>query len=155
VDARSVARDYWLEPIPPERMPYVAADLLASGYDSPLLREAAGASPSDPREARGLFIAALQELRVWLEDEAQARLRQAALLAGSFNRGEMSLESLVSALMNLWKLDDVMYDGVAEPAARLAWLAWAHGDHLYERNGGDEALRREAKIVAAFADGEP
>jgi hypothetical protein len=44
VDARLVAREYWLKPIFPERMPYVAAELLASGYDSPSLREAAGVS---------------------------------------------------------------------------------------------------------------
>jgi hypothetical protein len=51
-----VARDYWLKPIYPEQIPYVAAELLASGYDSPSLREAAGVSAADSREARMLFI---------------------------------------------------------------------------------------------------
>jgi len=155
VDARSVARDYWLKPIYPEQMPYVAAELLASDYDSPSLREAAGASATDPHEARRLFIEALQELGVWLDEERQAALNEAASLARSFTRGGLSVDSFVSALLNLWDLDDVMYDGVAEPAERLAWLAWMHGDdNLYEENGGDEALRSEAEIVASFSEGE-
>jgi hypothetical protein len=154
VDARLVARDYWLKPIYPEQMPYVAAELLASGYDSPSLREAAGVSAADSREARRLFIEALQELGVWLDEERQAALWQAASLARSFTRDEISIDSFVSALMNLWELDDVMYGGVAEPAERLASLAWTHEHPAYEENGGDEALRSEAEIVASFYQGE-
>jgi hypothetical protein len=154
VDPRSVARDYWLKPIYPERMPYVAAELLASGYDSPLLREAAGASAADSREARRLFIEALQELGVW-RDQEQAELCEAASLARSFTRGEISIDSLVSALMNLWDLDEVMYGGVPKRAERLASFAWDREASLfYEGNGGDDALRSEAEIVASFAEGD-
>jgi hypothetical protein len=154
VDALSVARDYWLKPIYPEQMPYVAAELLASGYDTPSLREAAGVSASDAAEARRLFIDALHELGAWVDQE-QAELYQAALVARSFTRDEISIDSLVSALMRLWDLDEVMYGGVPEPAQRLANLAWhREGSRLYQEEGGDEALRREAKFIASFCQSE-
>jgi hypothetical protein len=134
-------------------MPYVAAELLASGYDTPSLREAAGVSASDAEEARRLFSDALQELGAWVDQE-QAEL-YAALLARLFTRGEISIDSLVSALMSLWDLDEVMYGGVPEPAQPLANLAWhREGSRLYEEEGGDEALRREAKFVASFCQSE-
>jgi hypothetical protein len=40
--AAQVAVDYWHEPLVPESLPMVAAQLLAHGYDSPALRECAG-----------------------------------------------------------------------------------------------------------------
>jgi hypothetical protein len=154
VDARLVARDYWLRPIHSEQMPHLAAELLASGYDSPLLREAAGVPAADVREARRLFVEALQELGVW-RDQEQTELHEAALLARSFTTGELSIDSFVSALMRLWDLDEVMYGGVPKPAERLASLAWDREASLfYEGNGGDDALRSEAEIVASFAEAE-
>jgi hypothetical protein len=42
----------------------VAVRAMASGMDSPALRELAGLSPIDPRDARDLFNKALRELNV-------------------------------------------------------------------------------------------
>jgi hypothetical protein len=55
-----------------EELPWIAADALARGLDSPYLRRAAGATASDVREARDLFVEALGELGYTLVDEQPA-----------------------------------------------------------------------------------
>lgn len=57
---------------PTEELPAIATDALLRGLDSPSLREAAGASASDVRDARDLFEAALAELGVEMPDEQDA-----------------------------------------------------------------------------------
>jgi hypothetical protein len=42
VQPDQVAVGYWLDPIPPEDMPVLAARMLAEGHDTPALRRAAG-----------------------------------------------------------------------------------------------------------------
>ena len=62
-----VAIDFWLRPIAPENMPMIAAQLLlADGYDSPALRDAAGlCARDDPRDIRSAFQQALVALSVF------------------------------------------------------------------------------------------
>jgi len=44
---------FWLDPIPPEQMPVLAARMPAEGHDAPALRRAAGCSRrGDPRDIR-------------------------------------------------------------------------------------------------------
>lgn len=47
---------------PVEELSFIAADALVRGIDSPLLREAAAASPADWYQSRDSFVAALDEL---------------------------------------------------------------------------------------------
>lgn len=48
----------------PEELPHVASRALARGIDAPALRELAGLGPSDPREARDLFMLAMAQLGI-------------------------------------------------------------------------------------------
>ncbi|SIM57590.1 hypothetical protein [Micromonospora cremea] len=68
-------------------LPIAAAYALTGGFDSPALRELAGLSKGQPREAVDLFRQAMEELGWAVPDESAARLhlmRKAAsdLLAG-------------------------------------------------------------------------
>ncbi len=60
---------------PSEQLPVLATEALVRGVDSPLLREAAGASTNDPREARETFVAALDELGIPVPERSDAILR--------------------------------------------------------------------------------
>ena len=52
---------------PPEELPSLAAQALADGeIDGPLLRELAGLSAHQVREAREMFLAAMAELNIRL-----------------------------------------------------------------------------------------
>ena len=51
-----------LDEQPVEELSFIAADALVRGIDSPLLREAAGASPANWFQSRDTFVAALEEL---------------------------------------------------------------------------------------------
>ncbi len=63
----------------PEELPGLAARALAEGLDSPALRELAGLSRNDPRQARDLFAVAMEQLGV----EAPASRWDAARLWAS------------------------------------------------------------------------
>jgi hypothetical protein len=58
-----------------EQLPGIATDALVRGLDSPALREAAGTSPREVRDATDLFKAALAELEIDLPDEQEALWR--------------------------------------------------------------------------------
>ena len=58
---------------PTEDLSDLAADALAHGIDSPSLRILAGTSKGDVREARDLFVEAMEELGVEMPSEAEAR----------------------------------------------------------------------------------
>lgn len=60
---------------PSEDLPAIATDALVRGIDSPYLRRAAGASASDVREARDLFVIALEELGYSAPAEQEALWR--------------------------------------------------------------------------------
>jgi hypothetical protein len=73
VEPREAAIRFWLDPIPPEEMPMLAARMLAEGGDTPALRRAAGYSRrDDPRDIREEFGQALDELGAWLPDRGAA-----------------------------------------------------------------------------------
>lgn len=57
---------FWLDPVPPEEMPVLAARMLAGGHDTPALRRAAGGSRrDDPRDIRQELGQALGEQGAW------------------------------------------------------------------------------------------
>lgn len=67
-----IAAKLVLDEQPSEELPAVAADALSRGVDSPALRALAGTSPREVRDARDLFIAALDELGIASPDEQDA-----------------------------------------------------------------------------------
>jgi hypothetical protein len=54
-----------------ERIPWLAAELMVAGFDTPSLRVAAGLMPDDLDDAEEVFRAALAELGVAREDDGQ------------------------------------------------------------------------------------
>jgi hypothetical protein len=148
VDSQLAALDYWLKPLHPEQMPDVATALLVAGYDSPSLREAAGLSAEDPITIREVFSQALKELGVWFETRNEAAVHAAKDLAKDYVMGQLSIRSLVREVLGLWEFDEVVYDAVPPEAERLAWLAQAYGNDLYDELGGDEALEQAAASLA-------
>ncbi|ABS03860.1 hypothetical protein [Kineococcus radiotolerans] len=77
--------------LPPEQMPDWAAHALARGYDSPALRELAGA-PQDPRARRDLLTTALDELGAPQLSDHQALWVMAHTHARSIVEGLISPE---------------------------------------------------------------
>lgn len=76
---------------PSEQLPDLAAKLLAtSEVDSPSLRELAGLASDDVRQARELFLAALQELGVQIPGEHDSYLEQARFWAREMLAGSLS-----------------------------------------------------------------
>ena len=75
---------------PSEELPGLATDALVRGLDSPALRQAAGSSPNDPREAADLFRTALEELGITAGDEQEALWALARHVAGQILTGERS-----------------------------------------------------------------
>jgi hypothetical protein len=58
---------------PPEELPSIAADALVAGVDSPSLRLVAGTPTREYQDARELFIAAANELRLPVPTPEEAR----------------------------------------------------------------------------------
>lgn len=71
-------------------LPRVALEALEAGYDSPSLRQVAGASGADPRDINDLFIRALTELRIQMPSPADAALSLARQIAGEVVQGTIS-----------------------------------------------------------------
>jgi hypothetical protein len=72
-----VSAGFWLKPIAPENMPVIAAQLLASGCDSPAVRVAAGlAAHGDPRSIGSASLGALVGAGGWIPGRAAACARR-------------------------------------------------------------------------------
>jgi len=75
---------------PSEDLPALAAEALALGFDSPSLREAAGISRHDVREARDRFEDALAELGIEIPDRVDATWLLVRRVAQEIVDGEVS-----------------------------------------------------------------
>src|SRR4029078_1676242 len=75
---------------PPEDLPVVAADALARGFDSPALREAAGISRRDIRDARDRFEDALAELGIAIPGRVDAVWQLVRRVAREIVDGDVS-----------------------------------------------------------------
>jgi len=109
---------------PTEELPRLATEALLRGLDSPALAVAAGASPTDVRDARDRFVAALHEVGVDLPDEQHA----------------------------LWVLArDVMQrivDGTVNPVAGAEWIWWK----VYNRIEKEGDLRVFVGLASIWED---
>lgn len=85
-----------------DELPYIAAEALATGHDSPWLRRAAGADAGDGEDAREWFGWALEELGYDCEvDEQQALWRIIRDIASRVVDGDLSPSTGAN---NIWRL---------------------------------------------------
>ena len=134
---QTIEAGMWAGLIYPDHVPRIAAELLADGYDSPALRDLAGADlePTDPRDFRDAFLRLLDEQHI--EDPTPEDRTQLAshLLAQAVRAGGLSLREGVhrasrltiaagyprGPLMTLYGLDDEWGEG------------WGRGEQVVER----------------------
>jgi hypothetical protein len=145
-----VAIDYWLRPIPPEEMPRIAAELLAGGYDTPALGEAAGlAASGDPREIREVFQEALVQLGVWIPGHEHALAREGRRMARDLATGRISMTECAARIRRIWDLDEVIYHELPTDMEEFVLLCHLRGaGDIYDDRGGDERLLAAATSAA-------
>lgn len=112
--------------LPPERMPAVATDALAAGYDSPSLRVLAGLTNTDPRDTRELFDQAMAELDLASPPIVDAVLDVARYEAERGLAGEIPLVDVVRKIWwlfvdELWT--DFTQDRLSPPLDRFGTFA--------------------------------
>jgi hypothetical protein len=150
VQPDQVAVGYWLDPIPPDDMPVLAARMLAEGHDTPAFRRAAGlARDDDPRDVREAFQDALAELGVWLPGRDAAELAAGISLARELLSGALPIAGCVSRAWGIWDVGDVLDPGLPGDLMELVLMCWLHGGDEYDLNGGDERLLAAARALAS------
>jgi hypothetical protein len=150
VQPREAAIQFWLDPIPPEEMPMLAAQMLAEGHDAPALRRAAGYSRrDDPRDIRQEFGQALEELGAWLPDCGAAELAAGMCLAHALLSGALTVVECSRRALGTWDFDDVIYPGLPGDLKDLVLMCHLLGTEHYAPNGGDERLLAAARALAA------
>jgi hypothetical protein len=150
VQPREAAIRFWLDPIPPQEMPMLAARMLAEGHDTPALRRAAGCSRrDDPRDVREEFAQALDELGAWLADRGAAELAAGISLARALLSGALTIAGCSRRVLGTWDLDDVIYPGLPDDLKDLVLMCFLRGTEHYAPSGGDERLLAAARALAA------
>jgi len=150
VRPREAAIRFWFDPIPPEEMPMLAAQMLAEGHDAPALRRAAGYSRrDDPRDIRQEFGQALEELGAWLPDRGAAELAAGISLACALLSGALTVAECSRRALGTWDFDDVIYPGLPGDLKDLVLMCHLLGTEHYAPNGGDERLLAAARALAA------
>jgi hypothetical protein len=148
VEPREAAIRFWLDPIPPEEMPMLAARMLAEGHDTPALRWAAGCSRRDgPRDIREEFGQALDELGAWRPDRGAAELAAGISLARAVLSGALTIAGCSRRALGIWDFDDVIYPGLPGDLKDLVLMCFLHGTEHYAPSGGDERLLAAARAL--------
>lgn len=122
-------------------LPMAAAHALAGGFDSPTLRELAGLSKGQPREAVDLFRQAMDELGWPVPDESAARLHLMRNGASDLLAGRGDPEDLAHEVY--WH---ACYSGLPELRAvgdRFLEL-YAGWDAMYDQPEGAVAAMKAA-----------
>ncbi|HEU0240872.1 MAG TPA: hypothetical protein VFR11_16550 [Micromonosporaceae bacterium] len=136
-----IALDYWLVPTRTDEMPFLAAKLLAAGYDTPALRQAAGfTAKDDPRDIRDAFREALEELGVWLADALTAQMYASKIAAGDMVTGRRSIAECTRRVREVFDLDDLIDSSLPADLHLLVLMSWLFPGDEYEANGGDDRL---------------
>jgi len=150
VQPREAGVRFWLDPIPPEEMPMLAARMLAEGHDTPALRRAAGLGRrDDPRDIRQEFGQALDELGAWLPDRAAAGLAAGISLARALLSSALTIAGCSRRARDIWDLDHVIYPGLPDDLKDLVLMCHLIGTEHYAPSGGDERLLAAARALAA------
>lgn len=147
---RQAAIRFWLDPIPPEQMPMLAAQMLAEGHDTPALRQTAGYTRhDDPRDIREEFGRALDELGTWLPGRAAAELAAGTCLARALLSGTLTIAECSRRASGLWGFREVISGGLPDHLKDLVLMCFLHDTEHYDANGGDERLLAAARALAA------
>lgn len=145
-----VAVRFWLDPIPAEDMPMLAARMLAEGHDTPALRRVAGLGRGDaPPDIREEFGRALAELGVWIPDRGAAELAVGISLARELLNGGLSIAECSARACSVWDFDDVIYPHLPDDLEELVLMCWLYSGEEYDVNGGDKRLLAAARALAA------
>jgi hypothetical protein len=145
-----IAISYWVDRIPPEDMPMLAARMLADGHDTPALRQVAGLTRrDDPRDIRDEFQHALAELGVWIPDRDAAELAAGISLARGLVSGELPIAECADRVCDIWEFDEVTCAGLPDDLADLVLMCWLLGDEYYVLKGGDGRLLAAARALAS------
>jgi len=142
VDVREAGIRYWLEPIPPERMPAFATGWLADGIGGDAILKAASSDFMDSRDIRDLFIEALKEADAWLPSQHDAELALIAYTATAIAQDENQLEEQTQSFRRLLDFDEaVTYASFPRRYEEVAFMLWAYGHDWFEEVGGFQRLR--------------
>jgi hypothetical protein len=134
-----------LDEQPVGELSYIAADALVRGIDSPLLREAAAASPADWYQSRDSFVAALDELGL-----ATEVTEQDAVWRLIRNTAEMILDEEVGAHEGAHRIWRWSHRVEAEGDLRIfIGLASDLDDHPSLRQSLEGQIRRAAAELLA------
>jgi hypothetical protein len=134
--------DYWIVPLAPERLPMMAAHLLADGYDSPALREIAGMPTADVVVLREVFVEALRQLGVVVDGLREAQLLQFRRWVGQTLDETMPRAELVMRVCGLWEFDELAF-GEGLPGAVRGFGLMCHSDEGRSMTVGFGGVLRE------------
>ncbi|MFI7284714.1 hypothetical protein ACIBOV_31105 [Micromonospora chersina] len=143
IDMRDVGVRVLVGDLASEELPMVAAQALAEGLDSPSLRELAGLSRGDYREARELLDQVVHELGLpELPDEEQAVWEVVASYARRVVSGAITPVDGAHAIAAFGGSL-----GFPEPLATFAYLADLWEDNAAERAQLEQEIEREAEAL--------
>jgi hypothetical protein len=126
-----------------EELPMIAAQALADGVDSPSLRELAGLSHGEFREAGELLIQVVKELGLpELPDEDQAAWEMACSYARRIVYGAIAPVEGAHAIA--WHAGRLRFP---EPLAKFAYLADLWEDNAAGRAQLEQDIEREAATM--------
>jgi hypothetical protein len=143
IDMRHVMVQVMTGELASEELPMIAADALVEGQDTPALRQLAGLSRSDYREARELLGQVLDELRLSApQNKEQAHWELTRWYAERIVSGAM--EPTAGAHAIAWHAGALMFP---DALATLAILADLWEDGAYDRAQLERDIIREAQLV--------
>ncbi|MBB4742591.1 hypothetical protein BJY16_006050 [Actinoplanes octamycinicus] len=150
---REAADDYVLDQLGGADLPMVAAHALARGVDSPALRELAGLSRTDVREAADLLKQAMSELGHPLCEPAAVRWRRARDLARAVLGGEVAPDRAAGQIAYLLvDADERVPCGIRQDLGmRCELLSVAWEDEPAHRDAIAAAIKAAARDLLASA----
>ncbi len=145
IDMRDVMVRVLAGELASEEIPMISAEALAEGQDSPALRQLAGLSRSDYREARDLLGQVLEELGFPVpQDEQEAHWEMARRYAQQITSG--AVEPVAGAHAIAWHAGSLMFP---ETFASFAYLADLWEDGEFDRAQLEHDIMQEARRVLA------
>jgi hypothetical protein len=124
-------------------LPAVAVQALENGYDSPSLRQLAGADASNPQQIRSLFLKALDELNLPLPSAREAGLSLARSIANEVLEGTVMP---YEGAKRIWHEVYVYFPELKE-LKLFVGLASEYEDDRKHRDSYSERIVEECKML--------
>ncbi len=149
MNPNQAALRYWLDPLPVDQLPLIAAQWVAEGNDDPnILATAIADRHTDPRDIRESFVAALKAQDAWILTRDAAEERFVRCLARDLTNTTRTLEDTARLFRRYIDFDSVAYSPHPKAVTEFMALCWLHGGGEYQRNGGDQRLLETARQSA-------